>query len=366
MLPKLQNHVEPEKGWLNDPNGLCWFQGRYHAFFQHHPDSTVWKAPLHWGHAVSDDLIHWEEQPIALYPDQPYENGGGCFSGSAIEKDGKLYLMYTAVSKGHQQTQCVAVTEDCIHFTKLPENPLIGQCPLDPLSVHFRDPKVFQWKDGTYRMVCGGSDHQLTTSAVMLYKSEDLLHWEYVGPIFQTSEMGPVLECPDLFPLGDKWVLDFSRMDKPQCVQFVVGDFDGEHFTPESFQRPVIGPQFYAPQTFLDPQGRRILIGWMTPWGQPEDPDAVRCGCLTIPMEVSLNGAGNICLAPVAEAAPYLVKEDPHVRRGQYMVQVTDGETIFLEKPVSEVQDIQILPDTHTCEVFINGGETVCCLYFQP
>ena len=141
MLPKLQYHVEPEKGWLNDPNGLCYFQGRYHAFFQHNPDSTVWKAPLHWGHAVSDDLIHWEEQPIALYPDQPYENGGGCFSGSAIEKDGKLYLMYTAVSKGHQQTQCIAVTEDCVHFTKLAENPLIGQCPLDPLSFHFRTPR---------------------------------------------------------------------------------------------------------------------------------------------------------------------------------------------------------------------------------
>ena len=168
----------------------------------------------------------------------------------------------------------MCIRDSCVHFTKLAENPLIGQCPLDPLSLHFRDPKVFQWEDGTYRMVCGGSDHEMTTSAVMLYKSEDLLHWEYVGPIFQTSEMGPVMECPDLFPLGDKWVLDFSRMDKPQCVQFVVGDFDGEHFTPESFQRPVIGPQFYAPQTFLDPQGRRILIGWMTPWGQPEDPDA--------------------------------------------------------------------------------------------
>lgn len=92
MLPEpLKYHFEPKRGWLNDPNGLIYYKGRYHAFFQHNPHAPKWDT-IHWGHAVSDDLLYWEELPIALYPDMPYENGGGCFSGSAIEKDGRLYL----------------------------------------------------------------------------------------------------------------------------------------------------------------------------------------------------------------------------------------------------------------------------------
>lgn len=105
---------------------------------------------------------------------------------------------------------------------------------------------------------------------MVLYRSQDLLHWDYVGPLFETREMGPVLECPDLFPLEDKWVLCFSRMDEPRCVQFVLGGFDGERFVPEYLQRPALGPNFYAPQSFVDHQGRRILLGWMAlgtgPW----------------------------------------------------------------------------------------------------
>ena len=134
MLPKLQYHVEPNKGWLNDPNGLCYFQGKYHAFFQHNPHAPVWDT-MHWGHAVSDDLIHWEELPIALYPDQPYESTLGCFSGSAVEKDGTLYLFYTAVGENKAQTQCLATTQDGIHFVKHSENPIIPQSPVDPNSI---------------------------------------------------------------------------------------------------------------------------------------------------------------------------------------------------------------------------------------
>ena len=107
---RLMYHFEPQKGWMNDPNGLVYFKGQYHAFFQHNPnppqDGPIrWGCGLvHWGHAVSEDLIHWEELPIALYPDQDYENKGGCYSGSAIEKDGRLYLFYTSVSHELGQT----------------------------------------------------------------------------------------------------------------------------------------------------------------------------------------------------------------------------------------------------------------------
>lgn len=363
MLPKLNVHVEPDKGWLNDPNGLCFFQGKYHAFFQHNPKAPKWDV-MHWGHAVSDDLVHWQELPIAFYPDQPYEAGFGCFSGSAVEKDGRLYFFYTAVDKNLAQTQCVAWTDDGEHFTKYEGNPIIKESPLDPKCLDFRDPKVFQWTDGSYRMVLGAGKDGF--GAVYLYRSEDLFHWDYVGPVFETREMGPVLECPDLFPVGDKWVLCFSRMDKPQMVSYVVGQFDGEHFTAESIQKPELGPNYYAPQSFVDSKGRRIVIGWMAPWDRPQHEDEVRCGCLTIPMEISLNDKGNLCFFPVEEAASLLVEEDPLVERGPWLCKVTDGEHILFECPASEVKDVKILRDTHTCEVFLNGGEKVFSFYFEP
>lgn len=363
MLPKLNLHLEACKGWINDPNGLCFFQGKYHAFFQHNPHAPRWDV-MHWGHAVSDDLLHWEERPIALYPDQPYESGMGCFSGSALEKDGRLYLFYTAVDKSHAQTQCLAWTDDGEHFVKYEGNPIIAQSPLDPACRDFRDPKVFPWKDGTYRMVVGAGKDGF--GAVYLYKSSDLFHWDYVGPIFETREMGPVLECPDLFPLEDKWALCFSRMDKPQHVQFVLGSFDGEHFTAESLQKPQLGPNFYAPQSFVDGRGRRIILGWMAPWDRPLAEDEIRCGCLSAPLEPSLNDADRLCLFPVEEAQEHLVQEDPHVEQGPWLVKVTDGDTVLFECPASQVWDVKILPDTHVCEVFLNGGEKALSFYFQP
>ena len=264
---------------------------------------------------------------------------------------------------GDVQTQCLATSEDGITLKKYEGNPIIDERPVDPTGRDFRDPKVFEWTDGTYRMVCG-TGHE-GYAAVLLYKSSDLYNWEYVGPIFETREMGPVLECPDLYPLEDKWVLCFSRMDQPQTVQYVVGTFDGEHFTAESVQKPEIGPNYYAPQSFEDEKGRRIVMAWMTPWGQPEDTDGVRCGCLTLPRVASLKD-GKLCFEPVEEAASLLVEEDPHVKKGPWLFQVTDGKKILLERPASAIWDVRVLSDTHTCEVFLNGGEQVCSFYFQP
>ena len=245
-----------------------------------------------------------------------------------VEKDGRLYLFYTAVDSSLAQTQCLAWTDDGQHFTKYPGNPILPQSPIDPASRDFRDPKVFPWKDGSYRMVCGVGKEGY--AAVVLYRSQDLLHWDYVGPLFETREMGPVLECPDLFPLEDKWVLCFSRMDEPRCVQFVLGGFDGERFVPENLQRPALGPNFYAPQSFVDHQGRRILLGWMAPWERPMDQDEVRRGCLTVPLEPFFDDAGQLCLFPVEEAQPYLTQEDAHIRRGAWLFQVTDGEKLLV------------------------------------
>ena len=267
MLPKLALHLQPEHGWINDPNGLCYFQGKYHAFFQHNPKAPVWDT-MHWGHAVSEDLLHWEELPIALYPDQPYESGQGCFSGSAVERRTAGCTFSTPPwTAAWPQTQCLAWTDDGQHFTKYPGNPILPQSPIDPASRDFRDPKVFPWKDGSYRMVCGVGKEGY--AAVVLYRSQDLLHWDYVGPLFETREMGPVLECPDLFPLEDKWVLCFSRMDEPRCVQFVLGGFDGERFCPRKPPAAGAGAQLLRAPKLCGPPGPADSPGLDGPLGAP-------------------------------------------------------------------------------------------------
>lgn len=357
-MPRLSYHFEPEKGWINDPNGLCWFQGEYHAFFQHNPFAAKWDT-MHWGHAVSKDLLHWEELPIALYPDMPYENSDGCFSGSALEKDGVLYLMYTAVSHEHGQTQCIATSRDGRHFEKHPGNPVIPQSPVDPQNKDFRDPKIFPYGGG-YRMVCGAGVDGL--GSILLYGSEDLIHWEYKGPIFESRDYGPVPECPDLFPLGDKWVLMFSRMDETRAAQFVVGQFDGESFTPESYQVVEKGNAFYAPQTFLDPQGRRILIGWMNSWEREIPEGAVRAGALTIPREVALVD-GRVRNYPVAEAR-HLLRDGAGLLRAEGdSLALTHNGQVLLSMPRDQVRQVSYLQDAYACEVFVNQGEVTCTFY---
>ena len=150
-------HFMAQTGWINDPNGLIYYKGRYHLFFQYNPYYGFWDY-MHWGHAVSEDLVHWEYLPLALAPSESYDDHmrGGCFSGSAIEHDGKLFLMYTGTKNdgnGFEQSQCIAYSEDGIHFEKYEGNPVITAPPNVPKDF-FRDPKV--WKhDEKYYMICG-------------------------------------------------------------------------------------------------------------------------------------------------------------------------------------------------------------------
>lgn len=322
-------HFEPKKGWMNDPNGLIEFQGQYHAFFQHNPYDIKW-GPMHWGHAVSKDLVHWEELPIALKPEEEYEDGGGCFSGSAIEKDGKLYLFYTSVSKRLGQTQSVAVSEDGIHFEKYKGNPVIAQVPADG-SADFRDPKV-SLIDGVYYMVVGSSFEG--RGRVLLYRSESLYEWDYIGVLYESEDYYDAVECPDFFQMGDTYVLMYSKIGFPTyATQFITGDFDGKKFFPKVYSTPEAGPQFYAAQTFGAKDGRRILIGWLYDWKMVPDQTADSAGALSIPRELSLKD-GKICCFPVKEAQSLLAS-----------YQGKDGEVL------------DVLWDEKAVEVFVNKGE---------
>ncbi len=360
MMPeRLKYHFEPKIGWMNDPNGLVFFRGKYHAFFQHFPHAPMW-GPMHWGHTVSEDLIHWEEMPIALYPDQPYDEDAGCWSGSAVVKDDKLYLFYTSACEELGQTQSMAVSDDGINFVKHENNPIIPHYPEDG-SRDFRDPKVSKFGDEYLMVVGSGKDK---TGKILLYKSKKLFDWAYAGVLFESAEYGSVFECPDFFQLNGKYILMFSQMGlKTHSTVMLTGDFDGSKFTPLTVHRPEAGPEFYAPQTFLDGKGRHIMIGWLYHWGKKLDKGADYAGALSIPREVKMTD-GKLTVFPVEEAQFLLTDSDPFVTVEKNKITVaSDGETLF-EEQVEDIKDIKFLRDTKTIEGFINGGEASFSVWF--
>lgn len=348
---------------MNDPNGLVFYRGRFHAFFQHYPHAPRW-GQMHWGHCVSDDLITWEELPIALYPDMPYDNGtnGGCFSGSAIEKDGRLYLFYTSVSEEGEQTQSLAYTDDGLTFTKYEGNPIIPDCPLGS-NKEFRDPKVFAY-ESEYRMVVGAGVHN--TGSILLYRSSDLIHWEYLGELLTDGRFGNVIECPNLFPLEDKWVLMFSSIKAmPHRVIFAVGDFDGVIFTPDipdgqpdswPYFTIETGPDFYAPQILEAPDGRMINIAWMYNWNRREDKGQRQVGAFTFPREMGFDKAGRLTMLPLTEGMHLLKKESSFVAYEHGHLRVKFNDRTVLERPFAHEPSVLTLEDVGSVELFINGG----------
>ena len=313
-------HFMAQTGWLNDPNGLIYFRGKYHFFFQHNPYNGFWDS-MHWGHAVSDDMLHWEYLPLALAPSETYDNHlrGGCFSGSAIEHDGKLYLMFTGATnegKGNEQTQCIAYSEDGIHFEKYAGNPVLIAPEGVPTDC-FRDPKVWKHED-TYYMVCGASRDN--KGQALLYRSKDMIHWTYFNVLAESrGEWGYMWECPDFYPMGDKYVLTFSPMGAGEHTSvYLVGDFD---YLTGKFCCHVSGEidwglDYYAPQSFLAPDGRRIIVGWSNEWEWmplwknwgPTYKEGW-CGFFNIPREVRMRKDGTLQFLPIREVET--IRENP-------------------------------------------------------
>lgn len=286
-------HIAPPTGLMNDPNGLIHWQGHYHVFFQWNPEECA-HANKHWGHARSTDLLTWEWLPAALLPDRPYD-ARGCYSGSAVEDGGALCVVYSGnayLPDGRRiSRQCLAVSADGVTFEK--HGPVIDGSP-EGYTGHFRDPKL--WRDGDRWLMVLGAQTVERLGTVLLLASADLLRWTVVGPLLQAGAHGYMCECPDLFALGGRDVLLFCEqrdgVPEPNISGYAVGtlDPDGPAFRHDGFCRLDHGRDFYAPQTFLAPDGRRLLIGWM---GLP---DELHCPTadhgwmhgLTLPRELSL------------------------------------------------------------------------------
>lgn len=205
-------HACPPINWMNDPNGLIFFQGEFHLFYQHNPYNPYW-SHIHWGHMKSNNLIDWKHLPVALAPSEAYDCDG-CFSGSAVISDDKLVVFYTAnrftSSKGLPddlfQQQCMATSDDGIHFVKSNSNPVITSPPVNVgQNNHFRDPKVWQ-EQGIWYMVLGTKNNE--RGKVLLYRSNDLYQWDYVSVLtISDGTMGYMYECPDMISLGGKDIL---------------------------------------------------------------------------------------------------------------------------------------------------------------
>lgn len=305
-------HFMAQCGWMNDPNGLIYFNGKYHFFFQYNPYGEFWDS-MHWGHAISSDMLHWEYLPLALAPSEPYDNyqRGGCFSGSAIEYNGKLVLMYTGTTNegnGPEQTQNIAYSEDGIHFEKYEGNPVV-RAPEGVPGDLFRDPKVWKYKNMFY-MVCGASREG--KGQALLYQSEDLLHWAFVNVLAESrGEWGYMWECPDFYQVGDKYVLTFSPMGAGDHTSvYLIGDFDYEtgKFNCCSSDEIDWGFDYYAPQSFETPDGRRIMVGWANEWEwmplwKDWGPTYKEgwCGSFTFPREVGIMESGKLQFVPIRE-----------------------------------------------------------------
>ncbi len=328
-----QFHFSPPSGWLNDPNGLVYHEGVYHLFYQHYPHATVW-GPMHWGHAVSKDMIRWEHKPIGLFPDE----NGLIFSGSAVVdiqntsgfgKDGQVPLVtiFTyhsmqgeKVGRQDFQTQGIAYSLDNGDtWIKYKGNPVIGNDGVKDL----RDPKVF-WHEETqsWIMVLVAGDH------IKLYRSRNLRDWDNISDFGQgQGAQGGVWECPDLFPLQvegseeEKWVLIISvgngAPNGGSGTQYFIGDFDGITFTSDQIPYKWLdwGTDNYAGVTYNNaPNGERLFIGWMSNWQYAlKTPATTWRSAMTLPRKLSLrkiNGEYTLINYPLT-AVESLAEETP-------------------------------------------------------
>jgi len=300
-------HFLPPWAWINDPNGPIFWKGRYHLFYQFNPNAGTW-ALMHWGHASSTDLIHWTHHPIALRPTPGGPDRDGIFSGGAVINHGVPTLIYHGVPEG----TCIATSEDddLIHWKKCPSNPVIPvPKPQQKVEYGVYDPCAWKRGDTWYALTGWGRNFARPNApegdTAFLFKSPDLVHWEYVHPFYQSDRRWTDADedCagPDFFPLGKKWALFFAS-HKRGC-QYYVGRYENDHFYPEQHARlNWAGGQVIAPITLQDGRGRRILFTWINEARlEPRHRVAGWAGVMGLPRVLSLPRDNVLRLEPVPE-----------------------------------------------------------------
>ncbi len=405
-------HFKAPNCWINDPNGFIWYKDWYHLFYQCFPYSAHW-GRMHWGHAVSKDLVNWEEKGIALFPSKT-DDRSGCFSGSAIEYKDKMYIYYTGVNYTEEDpeninccindtftaAQLMITSEDGIKFDNITDKKTVIP-PIEDKKIgdknHTRDPKVWRGKDAWY-MVLGSTVDK--NGRLLFYKSSDLKTWQYLN-YCEKDGFGWMWECPDFFEIDGKGVTIFSPMgffndrngydSVAVCMLSSFDENTGKMELSENYQLFDYGIDLYAPQSTTDKDGNRVVIAWA------RMPEAVItekgewCGMMCIPRIVDVKN-NHVYIRPHTNVKNSFVTKLSAPKKSGYMLKTTlkNGESInvggyvikrendkittdrskvfnikgnyrlIAETPViNDGYELEIYVDEHLVEVFINNGEYV-------
>lgn len=358
-------HIAAEKGWINDPNGPVFYKDYYHVFFQYHPYSTQW-GPMHWGHVRSNDLIKWEHLPVALTPGDEVDKDG-CFSGSAAVVGERLYLMYTGVVNRDgncYQSQCVAYSDDGVHFTKFPKIVIGGELLPEGFSPYdFRDPCVFV-KDGFFYALVAARKGD--SSDILLFRSSDLKEWRCNGSVLDYPSTGKMIECP-CWSEKEKLLLYSDQFSVPEECRHLnihsnfyrAGTLDCDTATFRTEKEGIVdyGFDFYAAQFFANTD-KTIMIAWMQMW----DRNIPCCsegfaGMLTLPRYVE-NRNGAIYQTPVS-LEKYVIRRECFEKKDFAGTLKTQGEAYELVIEGKGVKNLVLevkKSDTETTKIGIEGG----------
>jgi beta-fructofuranosidase len=301
-------HFAPPANWLNDPNGLAYWDGRYHVFYQYNP-AGPFHGSIHWGHASSEDLVSWRDEPVALSPDPDGPDRDGCWSGCAVDDDGTPRVVYTG-GAGRKQLPCLATaTDDTLRrWTKDPGNPIVLETPDEPdlletddWETEFRDHCVWREDDTWYQLI--GSGVTDVGGTALLYESANgVRDWTYRGPILTGDwpGAGTVWECPEVL-FFEEW--DLLHVSNGDSVDYFLGemDVDAAAFRVERSGRLDYG-DFYAPQSLEDGDGRTLTWGWIPETRDLSSQwDAGWSGMLSVPRVLDVDRKGTLRQRPPRE-----------------------------------------------------------------
>lgn len=413
-------HVKANRHWMNDPNGFIYYKGKYHLFYQCFPYEARW-GRMHWAHVVSNDLVNWEYHGIAVFPSKT-DDRNGCFSGSAIEEDGKLYLYYTGVrylvenpedinlflDEQFVSAQMLITSEDGYHFDNIKDKktiiPVFKNSEIGDAR-HTRDPKVWKENDGWYMVLGSTNDNQ--QGKLLFFKSTDKKNWTYINFATKEHGFGWMWECPDYFEADGKQILIFSPMDfykdgkaysdQSICMKVKFQKETCHMEMPDTYQYLDYGLDLYSPQTTVDEKGKRVLLAWLR---MPEAVEGEWSGMQCIPRVVEVkNGhiyfrvhpnikkAFNRKIDEVKDAdksgyrLSFSLKDGDVINIGGYYIQrsgkriCTDRSSLVdaswnmqMEFSTPELKDgfkVDAYVDTNLIEVFVNDGEYVIsnCVY---
>ena len=354
-------HFLAPANWMNDPNGTIYYKGEYHMFYQHNPYKPRWGS-IHWGHAKSKDLVHWEYLPIALFPSK--EDGENhCFSGCCVINDGLPSIIYTSIGslftilKGASQWLATS-DDDMLTWEKYPVNPVIDDSLHKDMDArNWRDP--FVWRDnGTWYAVLGGQANGEKNGSVFLYKSHNLKLWEYLGILCKGNKaLGKNWECPNFFSLGNKHVLIVSPHSN---VIYALGTYDKNKFTPDKWLALDHGKSFYATNTIIE-KDRVILFGWikyglfrakyLSGWN----------GCISIPRILTLDSSNEFMIEPATELQVlrkdhFHVKNQEIIPNSSYIIHDTNDNCMEMRLKLDIIDESRIGFNISNCRGKVSIG----------